>query len=133
MDSSADSGVQPSVADASTPRRGGLLWCLHEAIAIARLDSDAIRRTARDGRALFYGALALCLTSAVVSLVRERPSGGGLDQLGGVARGVAFTLGLAFSIALQFCVSALRVAVIHGAARLFFGATGRYLSLLRVI
>jgi hypothetical protein len=31
------------------------------------------------------------------------------------------------------CVTALRVALIHGAAKFFFGATGRYRSLLQVI
>ena len=37
------------------------------------------------------------------------------------------------AIALQLLFSAINIAIIHGAARLLFGATGRYGALLRVL
>ena len=106
---------------------------MREALAIARFDHAAIRRTAEDPRALLYGAVCVSATTAATALAQRQTVSAQFDDLSGVAQGIAFALTVGFLVIVQLCVSALRIALVHGAAKVFFGATGRYVQLLRVV
>jgi hypothetical protein len=126
----APSPTPDDVSPSEAAGRGGPLWYLREAARIARFDHRAIIRTSQDRRALFYGACVMAV-----------------GVLAGLLSGAAFSVRrpqtppapvpvvlLAFvAIPLQLLASAINIAIIHGAARLLFGATGRYGAILRVL
>ena len=134
MHSSTDGDLGDSVSVAEPPaRRPGVTWYLREVVAIARFDHDAIHRTADDPRALRYGALFTCAAAGATLLGQRQALGGQLDDLSSFAQGIAWVLTLGFVAIAHLCLSAMRVALLHGAAKLLFGATGRYVRLLRVV
>ena len=104
-------------------------WYLQEAIRIARFDTAAIRRAARDPMTLLYGgviaAIAVFLRLAVtlIAPAAEAPPGLGSTSL---LMAVVF-------VPAQLAVNAFNTAVLHGAGKILFGATGTYLGLLRAL
>jgi hypothetical protein len=122
-------GTSPS---AEVLSGSGLVWHLREATRIARFDPDAIARTAQHRRALFYGAgfLSLGIVGALLSDTLVSPADPESAEVPAWARVLVAAL---IIVPLQLLLSAFNVAVIHGAARLFFDGHGRYIALLRVL
>lgn len=108
------------------PGRGVFRYA-REGLQIARWDVEAVERTSRDPRALIYGACFMVLATILAGvplLLETEPDAPGWPF---------FAVGLLVGAAGQLAVSALAAAIVHGAARLLFGATGRYVNLLRVL
>jgi hypothetical protein len=121
--------VSDDVSPADSSMRRSPLWYLREATRIARFDHDAITRTSQDPRALLYGA---CIMA--IAVVGQQLSGAvpfGLRQPPPPTLPVAVVAIVAIPV--QLAVSAINIAVTHGAARLLFSATGHYRALLRVL
>lgn len=123
---------QGTTSELDASQSAGPLGYLRQAIRIARFDVDAITRASQDKRAILYGAGVLgtgILTANVSAWLLSGPPAG--DE--SVSNRVLFVVGAAVVVPLQVLVSAINVGIIHGAARLVFGATGRYVHLLRVL
>jgi hypothetical protein len=114
------SGAEPA-------SRRNVIGYVREGLQIARWDVEAVERVARDPRALVYGAcfmvLATLLTGVPLLLGTEADG----------PRWPFAAIGLLIAAAGQLAISALATAVVHGGAKLLFGATGRYVNLLRVL
>jgi hypothetical protein len=102
---------------------------LREAIWIARFDHRAIERTAQDRRALFYGACVGAVGVLAGQLAGPAAFSTRQPQTPPVPAAVVAVV----AVPVQLLISAINIAIIHGAARLLFGATGRYGALLRVL
>jgi hypothetical protein len=124
--------VLSQTSSADTSRRSGPLSYFREAVRIARFDLSAFSRASQDPRALFYGACFLAVGFLAAQLSGRRLSGVTPGELPvGSSVGV---IGVAIiALPVQMLSSALNIALIHGAAKLLFGATGRYIALLRVL
>jgi hypothetical protein len=109
---------------------GGPTHYFREAIRIARFDDDAIGRVAGDSRALKYGAcvvaIAAILAYVPAHLLAPSPSEG-------ASVGLGLAIGIPLVVLVQLLASAVQVGLIHGLAKLLLGATGRFVSLLRVL
>jgi len=107
--------------------RRGVVGHVRDGVQIARWDVEAVERVSRDPRALVHGACFMVVAtflSGVPLLLGTEPD----------APTWPFAVfGLVIAAAGQLAISALATGVIHGAARLLFGASGRYVSLLRVL
>lgn len=108
----------------------GPLRCLREAIRIARLDDHAIVRMSKDRTALLCGACVLA-AGGLLGYISEllfsrRTAENGPDTFDVI-------LGAPFVVIVTLLASAINIAVIHGLAKLVFGATGSYVSLVRVL
>jgi hypothetical protein len=114
---------EESPARESTPRSR-----VRDAIGIARFDGDAIARIAGDSEALPYGVLVMVVGSLLSVLLAAF----GPSHVPGGER-PSFPVLALVAVPITLAWSAFSVAVMHGAAKLLFGGTGRYLSLLRVI
>jgi hypothetical protein len=119
-------------SDLETVHGSGPLWYLGEAIRIARFDSEAIARASQDRRALFYGAGFLAagfLAGRVIGLLLSEPT----PDAGPVPNWILSVLVTVVAVPVGVLFSAVNVAVVHGAAKVLFDATGRYVALLRVL
>lgn len=131
-ESAADSPEAPLPVDAgdSPPRPApgwGVVRYVHEGLQIARWDVEAVERVSRDPRALVYGACFLMLASLLAGvplLLGTQPE---------APRWPFVATAILISAVGQLAISALATAIVHGAARLLFGASGRYVNLLRVL
>ena len=129
-----DTAAPAILVDAGSSR--GPAWYAAEAVRIARLDTTAMQRASRDRAAIAYGAVIATLVMVVrgvielgtVSVARDVPPEAGMFAV--VLSGVIV---LALAVPLQLGWSALTTAVMHGAAKVLFGATGSYTALLRVL
>ena len=119
-----------AVSVAEGPSGRGPLHYLREAIKIARFDGEAMARVSQDRQALLYGAAIVAIGALPPFLWRSAsgPAGDspGVAGLSGIAGAVAWIL-------LQVLASAAQIAVIHGAAKLLFDASGTYAGVLRVM
>ena len=99
---------------------------LREATLIARFDADAIARASKDRKALFYGACVFGAGAFVSYLIHLPPAGVAAPgvTVSVVALVVAFT---------RLMTSALSVGIAHGLGKFLLGATGSYVSILRVL
>jgi hypothetical protein len=121
---SGSEDLAPGVVSAA-PR--GLVGYLREGVQIARWDVEAVERVSRDPRALAYGALFLLLAGLLGGLpllLRTDPA---------APRWPFAVVGMVAGAVGQLVVSALATALIHGAGKLMFGASGQYVRLLRVL
>jgi hypothetical protein len=129
-ESPAGSPAIPVEAGGSPPSPApgrGVIRYVREGVQIARWDVEAVERTSRDPRALVYGACFLALATLLVEvplLLGNEPD---------APRWPFGAIGVLVGAAGQLAVSAVAAAIVHGAARLLFGATGRYVNLLRVL
>jgi hypothetical protein len=121
-----------ATADMAPPVGAGLGYYLGEAWKIVRWDDLAIRRNSKDPGATKYGLL-LWLASIVVILVFQI-SPGLMMRLPNVSTG-AMAVGLVFGITLGVIVMATitfaQLGLCHLIARLIFGATGKFIELMR--
>jgi hypothetical protein len=115
-----------------TSQLAGPLSYFREAVRIARFDLNAIGRASQDRSALFYGACFLTIGLVAAQLAGRRLSGLTPGELP-VSSSVAVVVVLILALPVQILLSALNIALIHGAAKFLFGATGRYVALLRVL
>jgi len=131
-ESAADSPEADTPGDAGDspppPASGwGVVRYVREGLRIARWDVEAVERISRDTRALVYGACFMMLATLLT----------GVPLLFGTEpdapRWPFAAIGILISAAGQLALSALATAIVHGAARLLFGAAGRYVYLLRVL
>lgn len=99
----------------------GPAWYVKQAIQIARLDTEAIGQVSRDPAALIYGAVVFVIAVLVRSFFVPAASPVSPPVIAPVA-----AVGALVS-------SAISTALIHGAAKLLFGATGTVLGVLRVL
>lgn len=131
-DSTANSteAVLPVDAGGSRPEpasRRTVIGYVREGLQIARWDVEAVERVARDPRALVYGACFIVLATLLAGvplLLGTEPD---------APRWPFAAIGLLIAAAGQLAISALATAVVHGAAKLLFGGTGRYVNILRVL
>lgn len=131
---SASPDIAAEVAPADGSRRSGPLWYLREAVGIARFDHRAIERTSQDSWALLYGAGVLAVAFLIPPLVLAVATRLGVTEPAATDVGgpplIAFAL---VTLPLYLVFSAGSIAVIHGAGRLLFGASGHYVAVLRVL
>ena len=121
---------QPDRADDQPESSGtrGPARYLRETIRIIRLDTDAMGRMAQDRRALYYGAVILMGAHAIQwlselpALIENEP----MEPL------FLFAL-IVLAIPAELVISFVSIALLHGTARLLFGASGRTLALVRVL
>ncbi len=123
LDSGDAGGSQPIP---SSPQ--GLIGNVREGLQIARWDVEAVERVSRDlARAPVWRWLhGGCDTYGRFAAATE--AGAGLT-----ARWPFTLFGLLVLAAGQLAISALATAVVHGAAKLLFRASGQYVRLLRVL
>jgi hypothetical protein len=122
LDSGDAGGSQPIP---SSPQ--GVIGNVREGLQIVRWDVEAVERVSRDPRALLYGAgfmVVATLLGALPVLLKPEP---------GSPRWPFTSFGLLVVAAGQLAISALATAVVHGAAKLLFRASGQYVRLLRVL
>ena len=104
---------------------------LREAVRIARFDDDAIGRMSKNRGALVYGAVIMAigtLLAYAVALVGE-----GRNPAADPSSPVEVIAGAVFMVVAGLAGSALRVAFIHGLAKMVFGANGTFVGVLRVV
>jgi len=126
MPDTVESGFNAGI-EGSAP--AGATHYLREAVRIARFDEEAIVRVAGDRKALKYGACvvaAAAVLSYLSELLVDRSDDGPIGPLG-------LAIGLLVVVPLQLLVSAVHVGVIHALGKLLLGASGSYVSLLRVL
>lgn len=116
--------------EAERPAEPGPFY-LHEAARIARFDGDAIARAAQDPRALYYGAGCLAVGTLIGHLAGTLSATSDIDTT--APAWLVYAVGAVILVPVQILLSAINIGLIHGAARLLFGATGRYVELLRVL
>ena len=112
------------------PRGSGPLWYFREGVRIARFDESAIRRAADDRRSLFYGMAFIAvgtLATQLSAFFRATPADPANASWGPAVQGAIII------VPVQLLVSSCSIGLIHGAARLLFGATGRCVALLRAL
>ena len=131
-ESAADSSEALDSGDAGgsrlfRPRSHGVIGNVREGLQIVRWDVEAVERVSRDPRALVYGAGFM----VVATLLKGLPLL--LTPETGSPRWPFTLFGLLAVAAGQLVISALATAVVHGAAKLLFRASGQYVRLLRVL
>jgi len=109
------------------PSGWGVVRYVREGLQIARWDVEAVERVARDPRALVYGTCFMVLATLLAGVPLL------LGTETDAPRLPIIVVGILILAAGQLAISALATAIVHGAARLLFGASGRYVSLLRVL
>jgi len=122
--STSDAGAVGNTSPGTGPAQ-----YLREAIRIVRFDEDAIGRVAGDRKALKYGACVVAI-AGVLSYVSELlGASAAAEPMGALGHAVA----IAVVVPLQLLASAVHIGVIHVLGKLLLGATGSYVSLLRVL
>ena len=118
--------AEPAPTEVSGPVRA-----LGHAVGIARLDTTAMQSASRDRQALLYGAViagAAIVPQVVAGMVASTL---GPETLTPDASAILTVSAVA--VIMRLVSSAISTAIMHGAAKLLFGATGSYLGLLRVL
>ena len=119
---SADTGeVTPPQATAEQLGEGPARD-LRAALGIVRMDTEVMAVMSQDPSAIWYGA-GLMVAVTVLSLLVQA-----------VIRQVSINVVAVVVVALvSLAISAISTAAIHGAAKVIFGAKGKYVGLLRVL
>jgi hypothetical protein len=116
----------PAVAVSSHPAQ-----YFRDAIRIARFHDDTISRVSKDPRALVYGAGILAVGGLLTNASDLLSTDGITDDL--QAQWLYLAVMLPSAAALSLLLSAFNIALMHGAAKIIFGATGSYVGMLRVL
>ena len=128
------SSVLETLDAALKPRAdGGLGYYLGEAWKIVRWDDIAIRRNAKDTRAMMY-AIPIWLSATTVTLlgmtlpgliaILSRAKSPQMAAFGAI-------FGLAFGLVLMVILTFVQLGLCHLIAKWFFGATGRFIEVMR--
>ena len=125
----SETDLQNDPAEPAPIQVSGPVRALRHAVGIARLDTTAMQRASRDRQALLYGAVI-----AGAAIVPQVVAGMVASTLGPetLTPSAALTFSAA-AVIMRLVSSAISTAIMHGAAKLLFGATGSYLGLLRVL
>jgi hypothetical protein len=121
-----------SVLESDVEIGGPRLPYWSEALLIARLSDHAITRIASDRVALLIGACVLGAGAAMsfaVQRILAAPAPGAATATGALP---LFVMAPIVGV-LQILISAVNIGLMHGVGKIVFGATGRYLGLLRVL
>ncbi len=106
-------------------------YYLRMAVRIVRWDGVAIRRTANDPDALFYGAAFSAIAAAMIFLVTALH---GMVTRDGATAGTIFwglLLGILYVCGSMGLIAIVQVGVAHAIARWFLGGTGTFFRVLR--
>jgi hypothetical protein len=106
-------------------------YYLRMAFNVSLGDGAAIRRTANDPDALFYGAAFSAITAAMIFLVTALHK---ILTRDGATAGTIFwslLLGLVFVCGSMGVIAIVQVGLAHAVARWFLGATGTFFTVLR--
>lgn len=120
-----DAGLQ-------APPDGGLAYYLGEAFKIVRWDDIAIRRNAKDLRAGLYGVLIWIAAMLLVLLVTSFPElSRALARVNLIAKVIGGIVGVTFGLMVMASITFVQLGLCHLIARWFFGATGKFVELMR--
>ncbi len=114
------------------PSNGGIVYYLGEALKIVRWDDLAIRRNARDRRATFYAVPLWVASILFILVVTAGPvylKQAAMQNAAVVVVGAVF--GLIFGLIVMAGITFVQLGLCHLIARWFFGATGRFVELMR--
>jgi len=123
----------PRTAEEEEPPPEGIApgYYLRLALRIVFWDEVAVRRAARDPDSLFYGAIFSAITASMVFLVTALR---GILHREGATPGTIFwslLLGLVFVWVTLGIIALIQVGVCHFIAKALFGATGRFVGVIR--
>jgi hypothetical protein len=115
------------------PTDGGMGYYLGEAWKIVRWDDVAIRRNAKDGRAMMYAVPIWLAAMVVVLLGTTLP---GLIKIMSRVRNpqmavLGAIVGLGFGLIVMAVLTFVQLGLCHAIAKWLFGATGRYIEVMR--
>jgi len=122
MDEQTTTAAEPVPSDGVSPSAQGPLNYATAALAIAKLDTEAIVRVSRDPVALVYGAIVAVVAGALSIVLRSLFSG--------VAPPIA---AVAVGPILGLVVSVVTTGIVHLLAKVMFQANGTLVGLLRVL
>ncbi|HTQ98095.1 MAG TPA: hypothetical protein VMH89_14890 [Candidatus Acidoferrum sp.] len=119
-------------AGMEAPTNGGIGYYLGEAFKIVRWDDVAIRRNAKDQRATMY-AVVIWLASIFLILCLSTwpywfklPAGANPSKMI-----LALVTGVIFMFVVLAIVTLVQLSLCHSIAKLFFGAKGRFIEVMR--
>jgi hypothetical protein len=117
----------PEEAEMRRPAKAGLGYYMGEALKIVRWDDQAVRRNAKDGRAIFYGVIFWSL-SAFVTLLVSLPGQlrGRMPKAQREVLAISLVIGLVFGFLVLAVVTLVQLGLCHLIAKWFFGATGKF-------
>src|SRR5271154_91132 len=119
-------------AEMAVPEDAGLLYYATQAWKIVRWDDAAVRRNAKDPRALMYGILFWLLAAVSILIVSTAPQVMlQLRRLNLSAKIVAVIVGLSFACFLAAVVTLVQISLCHAIAKWMFGGKGRLIELMR--
>jgi len=119
-----DNSTAPSPESLPVLRGQGPAWYAQEMFRVIKLDVEAMGRVAKDPAALGYAVVVKVLTVVVRLLA-------GLALAGPPAAG--FAGALVAGTAMVLAADIVGLLLVHGAAKVIFGATGSFLGLIRVL
>jgi hypothetical protein len=128
------SGLAPgmTVEEAAPPPSGiAPFYYLRMAFGIVRWDDVAVRRASRDPNALVYGAAFFSLSQALIFLATALPKLRSRQDPTGEVVFWGVLLGLVFVWAYASIVIIIQIGLCHAIAKIFFGATGTFLGVIR--
>jgi len=125
-------GQEILTAGEKAPTDGGIIYYVGEAVRIVRWDDVAIRRNAKDPRATPY-SLVLWIAAMVVILVASSWTSLGrvLPKNNPVAFAIGAMVGLVIGLIVMGGLTFIQLGLCHLIARWFFGATGKFVELMR--
>jgi hypothetical protein len=106
-------------------------YYLRMAFNIASFDDLAIRRTANDPDALFYGAIFSAIAAGLIFLVGALPK---MLTRDGATAGTVFwglLLGLVYVWVYMGLIAIMQIGLCHGIAKAFLGGTGTFAGVVR--
>ncbi len=134
--SHACSGIAPlQTAEESAPPPTGFSpgYYLRLAFDIVRWDDVAIRRASRDANALYYGAALSAAGAAIIFLGTMLPRWLTRPPASPGALMFEVILGLMIFWVYMGAVAIVQLSLCHLLAKWFFGATGSYLGVMRLL
>jgi hypothetical protein len=121
-----------ATAELRVPIDAGPSYYLGQAVKIVRWDDGAIRRNAKDPRATVYGLLFWLASTLLILLVTTLPIlSRVLPKVNPVAQAIGIIVGLAFGLVIAGVIFFLQLGLCHLIAKWFFGATGRFVEVMR--
>jgi hypothetical protein len=128
------SGIAPVMTDeeAAPAPAGfspGYYWGL--AFKIARWDDIAIRRAARDSKALYYGAFFWLVAATIVLIGTALPRMLGAIKATGPAAVFGVAVGMSFGLAFMAILTFIQLGLCYLIAKWLFDGRGSYLGVMR--
>ncbi|MGC0776933.1 MAG: hypothetical protein WCD68_06980, partial [Candidatus Acidiferrum sp.] len=125
-------GLDILTAGLQAPTDGRIGYYLGEAFKIVRWDDVAIRRNAKDRRATLYGVLIWSAAALVIVLARTLPAlNSAITRANPITLMIAIIVGVTFGFVLIAVITFLQLGLCHLIAKWFFGATGRFVEVMR--